>query len=167
MVSNNLWCDRDLFLEKGGFPEAYQAASSEDMEFSWTVSRDHKLWWDADNGVYHDFASTLSGYLGQQFRFAKDAVPMLVGNRSLVNGGRTHYGKQLFIEVAFTGLGLILPVLFLGVVAANWGFLTNLNAQRGQEFAIKALGMAFLRNFTIIWGVFIGFIEFFTKKSEK
>jgi len=167
LVSNNLWCDRDIFQEKGGFPEAYQAASSEDMEFSWTVSRDHKLWWDAGNGVYHDFSCTLSGYLGQQFRFAKDAVPMLLGNRSLVNGGRTHYGKQLFFEVAFTGLGIVVPVLFLGCVIANWPFVKQLSAKRGTEFAVKALGMAFLRNFTIIWGVFIGFLEFFIKKSKQ
>ena len=66
LVSNNLWCERELFLAKGGFPEAYQAASSEDMEFSWAVSRDHKLWWDPDNGVFHDFADTVRGYLRQQ-----------------------------------------------------------------------------------------------------
>jgi glycosyltransferase involved in cell wall biosynthesis len=167
LVSNNLWCDRDLFLEKGGFPEAYQAASSEDMEFSWTVSRDHKLWWDADNGVVHDFASTVSGYLGQQFRFARDAVPMLLGNRSLVGGGQTHHGKQLYFEVAFTGLGILFPVFFLGVVAAQWGFLEKMKAQRGMEFAVKALGMAFVRNFSVIWGIFIGLLESFTSKREK
>jgi len=167
LVSNNLWCDRDLFLEKGGFPEAYQAASSEDMEFSWTISRDHKLWWDAENGVFHDFASTLSGYLGQQFRFARDAVPMLLGNQSLLGGGQTHHGKQLYVEVAFTGLGLVFPVLFLGVVVANWGFLVRMKDQRGLEFALKALGMAFLRNFSILWGALIGLLEYFVKKSEK
>jgi len=167
LVSNNLWCDRNLFLEKGGFPEAYQAASSEDMEFSWTVSRDHKLWWDADNGVFHDFASTVPGYLSQQIRFARDAVPMLFGNRSLMSGGRTHYGKQLFFEVAFTGLGIIFTPLFLGVVAANYGFLKQIYVKRGPDFAIKTLGMVFLRNFSILWGILIGILEFFTKKREK
>jgi len=167
LVSNNLWCDRDLFLEKGGFPEAYQAASSEDMEFSWTVSRDHKLWWDADNGVTHDFASTVSDYLGQQFRFARDAVPMLLGNRSLVGGGQTHHGKQLYVEMVFTGLGLVFPVLFLGVVAAQWGFLEKLMAQKGWEFTMKALGMSFLRNFAVLWGIFIGLVEYLTQKSKK
>jgi len=167
LVSNNLWCERDLFMEKGGFPEAYQAASSEDMEFSWTISRDHKLWWDADNGVFHDFASTLSGYLGQQIRFARDAVPMLFGNHSLMSGGRTHYGKQLFVEVAFTGLGIIFPPLFFGVLAANWGFLEQIYRKRGSEFAIKTLGMVFLRNFLILWGIFIGLVEYFTQKNEK
>ncbi len=167
LVSNNLWCERELFLAKGGFPEAYLAASSEDMEFSWAVSRDHKLWWDADNGVLHDFACTLRGYLRQQIRFAKDAVPMLLGTRSLLNGGRTHYGKQLFVEVAFTGFGIACFPLFLGVVAANFGFLSEISRKRGPEFAAKALGMVFLRNFSILWGVAIGFVEFFAGKSGK
>lgn len=167
LVSNNLWCDRDLFLEKGGFPEAYRAASSEDMEFSWAVSRDHKLWWDPDNGVYHDFADTVEKYLGQQVRFAKDAVPMMLGNRALMRGGQTHHGKQLYLEVAFTGLGIAFAPLFLGVVAVNLGFLDAISEKRGAEFAAKALGMAFLRNFAIIWGVLVGLWHFFAEKGEK
>lgn len=167
LVSNNLWCERELFLAKGGFPEAYRAASSEDMEFSWAVSRDHRLWWDAENGVYHDFASTVKGYLRQQIRFAKDAVPMLLGNRALVHGGKTHHGRQLYVELAFTGLGLLCFPLFLGVVAANAGFLGEISAKRGGGFAARALGLVFLRNFSILWGVAVGFIEFFAKKGGK
>ena len=164
-MSNNLWCERELFLAKGGFPEAYLAASSEDMEFSWAVSRDHKLWWDADNGVFHDFASTAKGYLKQQIRFAKDAVPMLLGNRSLVHGGKTHHGKQLYAEVAFTGLGIVFFPMFFGVLAVNFGFLAEISRKRGPEFAAQALGMVFLWNFSILWGVAVGFVEFFAKKG--
>lgn len=167
LVSNNLWCDRKLFLEKGGFPEAYRAASSEDMEFSWAVSRDHQLWWDADNGVFHDFADTVRGYLRQQIRFAKDAVPMLLGNRALTHGGKTHHGCQLYVEVACTGLGIVFFPLFLGVLAVNFGFLSQISRKYGPKFAGKALGMAFLRNFAIIWGIAVGFVDFFAKKGEK
>jgi len=167
LVSNNLWCERGLFLAKGGFPEAYQAASSEDMEFSWAISRDHKLWWDADNGVFHDFTGTAKGYLRQQIRFAKDAVPMLMGNRSLMNGRRTHYGNQLFVELAFTGLGIVCFPLFLGVWGANLGFLAEISRKRGPKFAWMALGMVFLRNFSILWGIGLGFIGFFAKKGGK
>ena len=38
LVSNNLFCERNLFLSAGGFPENYRTASSEDMEFSWKIS---------------------------------------------------------------------------------------------------------------------------------
>ena len=167
LVSNNLWCERELFLAKGGFPEAYRAASSEDMEFSWAVSRDHKLWWDPDNGVFHDFADTVKGYLRQQIRFAKDAVPMLLGNRALVGGRQTHHGKQLYVEIAFTGLGIVCFPLFLGVLAVNFGFLAEISRKRGPEFAAKALGMVFLRNFSILWGIAVGFVVFFAKNGEK
>lgn len=164
LVSNNLWCERGLFLKKGGFPEAYQAASSEDMEFSWAVSRDHRLWWDADNGVFHDFADTVRGYLKQQVRFARDAVPMLMGNRGLRGGGKTHHGRQLYVEIAFTGLGIVCFPLFLGVLAADFGFLSNISQKRGLKFAGKALGMIFLRNFSIIWGIAAGFWRFAGRK---
>jgi glycosyltransferase involved in cell wall biosynthesis len=167
LVSNNFWCERELFLEKGGFPEAYQAASSEDMEFSWAVSRDHPLWWDVDNGVFHDFADTVKGYLKQQIRFAKDAVPMLLGNRALTHGGKTHHGRQLYVEVAFTGLGIVFFPLFFGVLVVNYGFLDQISRKYGPKFAAKALGMALLRNFAIIWGIAVGFVEFFAKKDEK
>jgi glycosyltransferase involved in cell wall biosynthesis len=156
LVSNNLWCDRDLFLAKGGFPEAYLAASSEDMEFSWAVSRDHTLWWDPDNGVFHDFPDTLRGYARQQIRFARDAVPMLLGNRALMRGRRTHHGKQLYVEVALTGLGIICPLLWLAVVGMNVGFLAAMRRRLGVGFAAKSLAMIFLRNFAIVWGVMAG-----------
>ena len=137
------------------------------MEFSWAVARDHKLWWDADNGVFHDFASTAKGYLKQQIRFAKDAVPMLLGNRALVGGRQTHHGKQLYVEIAFTGLGIVCFPLFLGVLAVNFGFLADISRKRGPKFAAKALEMVFLRNFSILWGIAVGFGEFFANKGAK
>lgn len=166
LVSNNLWCDRDLFLSKGGFPESYRAATCEDMEFSWAVSRDHRLWWDADNGVIHDFACTAKGYLRQQCRFAKDSVSMMLENHALARGGQTHHGKQLYFEVAFTGLGIAFPPLFLGVLAVNFGFIGEISRKRGAEFAVKALGMVFLRNFSICWGIALGSVQYFRKTGE-
>jgi glycosyltransferase involved in cell wall biosynthesis len=166
LVSNNLWCDRELFLAKGGFPQTYRGATCEDMEFSWAVSRDHRLWWDANNGVYHDFCSTIPSYLRQQFRFAKDSVAMLLGNRALMDGRQTHHGRQLFVEVAFTGLGIVFFPLFLVVLAANYGFLAEISRKYGRKFAGKALGTAVLRNFTIIWGGAVGCWEYLAKNGE-
>jgi glycosyltransferase involved in cell wall biosynthesis len=156
LVSNNLWCDRDVFWEVGGFPEFYKVASSEDLEFSWTVSRRHKLWWDEGNGVFHDFTPTLRAYLRQQSRFARDAVPMVVHNRHLLNGRRTHHGRQLHAELAFTAAGCVFPPAWLGVWAVNVPFLRQLARKRGQRFAWKALGAAYLRNFAALWGLACG-----------
>ena len=113
--------------------------------------------------MFHDFADTVRGYLRQQIRFAKDAVPMLLGNRALVHGGKTHHGKQLYVEIAFTGLGIVCFPLFFGVFAVNFGFLTEILRKRGPKFAAKAFGMVFLRNFSILWGIAVGFVGFFTK----
>ena len=156
LVSNNLWCDRDVFWAVGGFPESYKAASSEDMEFSWAVSRNHRLWWDEYNGVYHDFTSTLGAYLRQQWRFARDAVPMMVRNRKLLRGRRTHHGRQLYAELAFTTAGCVFPPAWLGVWVVNGPFLRKLARSRGQRFAWKALGTAYLRNFAALWGLACG-----------
>ncbi len=152
LVSNNLWCDREVFWEVGGYPETYKAASSEDLEFSWEVSRKHKLWWDEGNGVFHDFTPTVRAYLGQQVRFARDAVPMLARNRKLFGGGRTHHGRQLYAEVALAAAGFALPPLWLGVWAVNVPFLRWVAKKRGRRFAWKALGMVFLRDFAALWG---------------
>lgn len=156
LVSNNLWCDRDVFWEVGGFPESYKVASSEDLEFSWTVSRNHRLWWDETNGVFHDFTPTIRAYLRQQSRFARDAVPMVARNRHLLNGRRTHHGRQLYAELAFTAAGCVFPPAWLGVWAANAPFLRCLARSRGRKFAWKALGTAYLRNFAALWGFACG-----------
>ena len=58
-----------------------------------------------------------------------------------------------------------LPV-WLGVVAANFGFLGAVARKRGAAFAGKALGLVFLRNFSIIWGVGVGFWEYFARRRE-
>ena len=156
LVSNNLWCDREVFWEVGGYPETYKAASSEDLEFSWEVSRNHKLWWDGENGVFHDFTPTVRAYLSQQGRFARDAVPMLARNRKLFGGGRTHHGRQLYAEVALAAAGFVLPPAWLGVWAVNVPFLRWVARKRGGRFAWKALGMVFLRDFAALWGVACG-----------
>jgi len=163
LVSNNLYGRREAFLAAGGFPEHYQAASSEDMEFSWKAARRHRLWWARDNGVFHNYTPTLRAYLRQQFRFARDAVPMLLGHPGLLRG-RTHHGKQLYFEVAATGL------LWAGLAVAPWfpagplpgaaalfplnlPFLVHLARRQGLRFAGRGFGAVFLRNSIILAGI--------------
>jgi glycosyltransferase involved in cell wall biosynthesis len=168
LVSNNLFCRKDVFFEMGGYPEYYKAASSEDMEFSWELSKKYKLWWDANNGVYHDFTSTLGRYLGQQVRFARDAVPMLLGRHKDLLTGQTHHGHQLYLETAFAGLALLsffllqffwAALFILAVIAINSLFLTALIKRRGILFALQSLGVILLRDFSIIWGCGVGLIH--------
>ena len=173
LVSNNLFCERELFEEFGGFPESYCAASSEDMEFSWMISRDHKLWWNKDNGVFHNFTPTAKAYLSQQSRFARDAVPMLFGNKNLV-GGNTHHPKSFYLEVALTGLAilsllLLQPILALTCVLAvlfiNHGLLESMRRKHRKGFVLKSTGLIFARNITIILGVLRGATLMLMQKS--
>lgn len=171
LVSNNLFCRRDVFEEMGGFPTDYQAASSEDMEFSWNVSRKYKLWWDETNGVYHNYTNTVPLYLRQQKRFARDAVPMLLNNTNLIKG-QTHHGKQLYIEVFCTGviwLGVLLyvitPLICMvglgGLIAVNGGTLMHMLRARGLSFAVKSVPMIFLRNSAVLVGIAQGLLSTF------
>lgn len=175
LVSNNLYCRRDLFLAAGGFPENYQAASSEDMEFSWKVSRENRLWWDAENGVFHNFTGTLKSYCRQQYRFARDAVPMLLGDTALLRG-ETHHGKQLYAEVLATGLmipGLMflfltpwpLTAAVLLLLAVNLPFLVFLARRHGVFFAAGSLLLILSRNIAIIAGTLEGMMLWILDKK--
>jgi glycosyltransferase involved in cell wall biosynthesis len=173
LVSNNLFCERKLFEEFGGFPETYCAASSEDMEFSWKVSRKHKLWWDKDNGVFHNFTPTVSAYLSQQSRFAKDAVPMIFGNKNLT-GGKTHHPKSFYLEVALTGLAIFLLLLLqplsalvciLWVLFINRGLLAAMSKKHRRGFVLKSMSLIIARNATIIFGALRGASHMLMRKS--
>ena len=173
LVSNNLFCERALFEEFGGFPETYCAASSEDMEFSWKISREHKLWWNKDNGVFHNFTPTVKAYLSQQSRFSRDAVPMLFDNKSLIDG-KTHHPKSFYLEVALTGMAILLLLLLqplftlacvLAVLFINHGLLEAMGKKHRKGFVLKSTGLIFARNATIILGALRGITLMLLKKN--
>lgn len=175
LVSNNMYCYADLFHSVGGFPEDYCAATCEDTEFSWKVSRRENIWWDVENGVFHDFASTVQGYLRQQMRFARDGMRMVLGQSALLKG-KTHHGKQLYVEIVLTGLAVItlLPgwwrfsvAAFAATIAVNAPFLAWLSIQRSVVFTIRAAGMVLLRNVTVIWGCLVGFYGFLGRRRKQ
>lgn len=175
LVSNNMFCDKDLFQEIGGFPEAYRAASSEDMIFSWQVSRKEKIFWHPDNGVYHDFERTLRGYMLQQARFARDAVQMFLDNRGLP-AARTHHGKQLYLETAAFGLALAAGCVLqwkLALAAAllllfiNLPFLFFLCRSRSFAVFFAAPCLIMLRELAILWGAFVGAWRCFFQKIKR
>ncbi len=168
LVSNNLYCNKKVFFEVGGFPEKYRAASSEDMEFSWKVSEKYKIWWDDENGVYHDFQNTIYAYLKQQFRFARDAVPMLLSNKSIMKGN-THHGKNLYTEIFFTAFALcsivflqfyltISSILALFLINAEWFIFLKKRRKRDNKFIVFTAGTILLRNLAIVAGCVRGLL---------
>ncbi|MFH1970092.1 MAG: glycosyltransferase [Verrucomicrobiota bacterium] len=174
LVSNNLFCRAALFKEAGGFPENYRTASSEDMEFSWKISQTHKLWWDKENGVHHDFAGTLARYLKQQLGFARDAVPMLLKTSGLLKG-KTHHGRLIYAETFLTLAAVVLGLLgragamglmFGGVLLVNFPFLAFIANKRGAVFVLKSVPTIVARNLAIVAGCGWGFFRMFTGKRR-
>ena len=178
LVSNNLFCDRQLFLSIGGFPETYRTASSEDMEFSWLVSRKEPLWWESNNGVFHNFTPTLKDYLKQQKRFAIDAIPMVFNQKKMLTGN-THHPRTFYLEILFTGL------IFAGCIATLWNptiliyslipisiilFLNTglLIAMKPHDtrFLTNTILLIFLRNLIIIFGACIGIYRFIAQREK-
>lgn len=170
LVSNNMFCTRELFMKTGGFPETYMAASSEDMEYSWKITRSgQKLWWATDSGVFHNYPDNLKSYFGQQVRFACDAVPMLFRTRGLIAGTKTHHPKSFYAQVFLSGLLVIsLPLLAMRTgpwmvlsIAVVWimmnaGFMAHCFRKQGGLFALRAAGMVLARDMVIIAGAFKG-----------
>jgi glycosyltransferase involved in cell wall biosynthesis len=173
LVSNNLFCQRVLFESVGGFPENYRTASSEDMEFAWKVAQTHTLWWNADNGVYHNFTRTIKDYLRQQSRFAQDAVPMLFKHTRIVKA-KTHHPKTFYAEIILTSFFLIsllffsfLPILITAalILWLNRGLLVAMHSKHRPGFLLKTICLIFLRNITILWGAFRGFLNLCIKSK--
>ena len=178
LVSNNLFCERQLFLSIGGFPETYRTASSEDMEFSWLISRNEPLWWESNNGVFHNFTPTLKDYVNQQKRFAIDAVPMLLSQKKMLTGN-THHPRTFYFEILLTGL------IFVWLIASIWipniiiytlipiGIIPLLNsglltAMKPHDtlFLKNTMHLIYLRNLTIIFGACIGLYRLIAQREK-
>lgn len=164
LVANNFACDREVFLEAGGFPLKY---TCEDLRLSFKISRRHRIYWDRENGVWHHFRSSLKGYLKQQYHFAKDTVwsyfhfPGMLFTRT--HQGRGIYGEVALLSGAIAALAAspwvpyalwAAPALALGVAALNLPFLGFLRKE-GLP-ALKSLGVIYLRDLVCIAGILAG-----------
>ncbi len=178
LVSNNLFCERNLFLSAGGFPENYRTASSEDMEFSWKISREESIWWEKNNGVLHNFASCKNDYLKQQKRFAIDAVPMMLNKKQMISA-KTHHPPGFYIEILLSGLitvlifaSLLIPqsitcllISIILLLLINSGFLVAM--KKHDNILIQTIFLIYVRNITIISGVLVGILRYTRQRKYK
>lgn len=159
-VANNFTCTREVFFEAGGFPEKYKC---EDMILSYKITRKHLIYWDKNNGVYHHFRDKLSGYLRQQYYFARDTVLTYARYPGLFFV-RTHQGRQLYLEIILIYLFYFILffkptfsfLLLLIIVGLNLNFLVFLNKNKVNW--LKSLIVILLRDFTCSLGVISGII---------
>jgi len=158
LVANNFACTRDVFFECGKFPERYVC---EDLRLSFKISRKYKIYWDKNNGVYHHFKDSLSGYLKQQFCFARDTVWSYYAYPDMIFI-KTHQGKGIYLETALmlTALagGWNAPFLSLICVAliivSNRDFLIFL--KQNQLPVMKSIGVLLARDAVCVAGIFAG-----------
>ncbi|MBN2717431.1 MAG: glycosyltransferase [Deltaproteobacteria bacterium] len=66
--SCNLFCDKELFNELGGFPEV---RASEDVLFGLNASQSNELWFLPDSKVFHIFGDSFKRFRTNQFLLGK------------------------------------------------------------------------------------------------
>lgn len=158
IVSNNFACYRDVFFESGGFPEKYKG---EDLRLSYRISKKYKILWDKGNGVYHHFRSDVTGYLRQQYYFARDTVLIYYEYPELFFV-KTHQGRSLYLETVMMFLGILsiyvyplsFPLFLTAIMAINIPFLTYLKSN-GISL-IKSIYIIYMRDFVCVLGILSG-----------
>ena len=158
IVSNNFACYRDLFFRAGGFPEKYKC---EDMRLSFKISKEHKILWDRENGVYHHFRPSLKAYLKQQFYFGRDTVWTYHSYPEMFLI-KTHQTRWIYLETALMFLAMvgffIFPASFLLFVSMililNFHFLKYLKKEKLS--VILCCLLILLRDAVCVASIFAG-----------
>lgn len=153
LVANNFACDRQLFLECGGFPKQ---PPCEDLLLSFEIGKRVQILWDRENGVWHHFRTSLRGYLKQQFHFAKDTVWSYYQYPEMLRV-QTHQGRGLYLEVAWTALTVpFFPLWIAGTAMLNLDLLRFL--RREGLPVLRALGVILARDLVCVGGILGGIL---------
>jgi glycosyltransferase involved in cell wall biosynthesis len=136
--SVNLYCDRELFLKAGGFPEIRAA---EDTLFGFRISRLTPLWFVPGIKVFHIFREDRDGFRKNQ---------KLLGLYN-IRFRRTQYGGLAY-------RGMVPVLLFPGFLLAKTARMTFRIMNSGRKEAIRFMRVLpeFLRGISY-WS--IGFLQ--------
>lgn len=151
VASCNLFCDRELFLRVGGFPEV---RASEDSLFCLKVNREERLIFIPDAVVYHIFRENSEHFLSNQkmlgkyiylFRkksynsfYYRGIMPYIFYPAFL-----TFKFLRIFFRVLRTNPDKVwkfiiaLPLLIKGISHWGRGFLLGIKEFKGQDFTIN------------------------------
>ncbi len=152
----NLSYRRALFLEHGGFPNAYYP--QEDLLFNYLLNRrGHQVWFDPDIHIYHFYRDTWKAYLHHQHRIGRvtrcslarlDLPGREIARRpALAWSGAPLLGMVKFLRSSAAFLGQyprqavrmphVLPAILLGALWWARGFAsgarTGLSGIRGWD----------------------------------
>ena len=81
-TANNLALPRSLFEEIGGFDGRFELNAAEDRDLSYRLSRRGSLVFAPDAVIYHSHRLSLTGFLGQHFRYGRGAFHFHALHRS-------------------------------------------------------------------------------------
>ena len=131
---------KDIFLKFGGFDEKFMAASGEDPELSFRISREHRLLLDKKMFVYHPHSSTLVKFLRNQYWRAYWRVLMY-----------RRFPKKLLGE-SYTGLEIPLASFFLAMTAMGLLFSPfSQNLIYATALSMLLFYSVYFRLFTYLW----------------
>lgn len=118
LLSNNMACRKECFLQVGGFPKNYSVC--EDMYLSYQISRKYKLLWLNNNGVTHHFKYNLKDFLKHQYFFGKESTRFFLDNPEILFSSN-HQGRGLYL--AITSFLLSVTSLLITITFNNIIFL--------------------------------------------
>lgn len=180
-VANNFACFREIFEKYGCFPE--DGLASEDIVLTSKMSREEKIYWNPENGVYHYHKNKVVSYLKQQFWFSKDTIRRYFQFPFLLFI-KTHQGYSLYLEIFFSAvslLGIILAFFsknlpYLGIsfislsliILINLGFYSHAIKKRGVTFIIRIIPLQIIRDIVCAVGSLVGlFLGLFVDLKRK
>ncbi|MFH1836081.1 MAG: glycosyltransferase, partial [Methanobacteriota archaeon] len=159
---------RKIFLDSGGFDEAYTEANAEDTELSFRLrSMGFKLAINPNAIVAHRHPKTLSSYLRQQFTRGFWRVPLYLRHKSKVLGD-SYTGSGLTVQAILATLFIVSiltlkPPLMLGsglILALSNLPLGLFCLKYEKKFFIFAPLFASLRSIAGTLGALFGVLKF-------
>ena len=155
-TAGNLVCRRGPFLQVQGFP---QVRVNEDMEFASRLARTHRIRWLKENGVAHNYRSSLTEYGKQQVAWAIATAGSylsnlrMLGEQGSISKAEVALHLTLFgvlvLALAVSAVGQQSAVLPVGVLALilvlNFRFLAYLEREQGLALAICGFFLVFYR----------------------
>ena len=186
LLSNNMACRKNCFLEAGGFPKQFPVC--EDMYLSYQISHRYKVLWLKNNGVKHHFKKNLVDFLKHQHFFGKESTKFFLYNPKILFDNN-HQGRQLHFAIMTASLSIIFimiaplsfmlgnsvwaSIAFKGAVGMlvlhyllYWGLIVYLNMKKFSLLEIaRAYFVSYIRDLVVSISFLEGFTVYITDRS--
>ncbi|MCQ9207266.1 MAG: glycosyltransferase [Omnitrophica bacterium] len=176
-ITSNFAARTKIFKETGGFPSK---RINEDMEFGLVLSKKHKILWNRDNGVLHNFDDSPGRYFKKQIIWAESATGLYFSDPSSIFKKHTYNNAEILSHLLFTGLlyvspaalfrnlfPAIVPLLILFYFIMNARFIRFVAKEKKYIFALKTFSFLYVRNTAWLLGITRAIFRHPTKNLSK